>query len=436
MRRLTLMRLIYSVVITLLLPALFLRLWFKGKKSPDYRKRWAERLGWFDSTQCISGGICFHCVSVGETLAAVPLIKQVQQQYPQLQITVTSTTPTGSARVKAAFGDSVFHVYLPFDTPGAVKRFFNKIKPQLLVIVETELWPNLLHYASQFQCQTLLANARLSARSAKGYKNKITTLSAGMMADLSCVAAHHHDDGERFCQLGLAPDKLQVIGSIKFDVNIDPAMVEQAQALKNQWAANRPVWVVGSTHQGEDELILQAFNQILQQQPNTLLILVPRHPERFEQVKELISQNQLNLITRSSGQTPQAETAVVLGDTMGELMLFWAMADVAFVGGSLVARGGHNPLEPAAFGVPVLSGIEVFNFAAIYQLLEQHQAVTMVNEPQQLGQTVVNLLQNPALAKQLGSNALTVVNQNRGALKRLNQQIAQLLSNHKKVENL
>ena len=419
MNRLSFLRIIYSTVITLLLPLLFLRLFIKGKKSPDYRKRWAERIGFFDCPISVQNGIWFHCVSVGETLAVVPLIKQVRAQYPHLPITVTTTTPTGSARVKDSFGQSVFHVYLPFDTPGAIKRFFKSVKPKLLVIVETELWPNLIYQAKKHQCKTLLANARLSNRSGRRYKEKLTTLSQGMMDDISFVAAHHADDGERFKALGLVESKLSITGSIKFDVKVDENIKSQAQNLLSQISNNtpnkRPVWVVGSTHLSEDEQVLTAFKQVLAVFPDTLLILVPRHPERFDQVAELISQQGLSSIRRSDRQALKENTQVLLGDTMGELMLFWACADIAFVGGSLVERGGHNPLEPAAFAVPVLSGPHVFNFTAIYEMLKSQDAVGFVDDSDSLAQQVLNLLRQPQAAKQQGENAAKVVAQNRGA---------------------
>ena len=431
MDRLSFLRIIYSTVITLLLPLLFLRLFIKGSKSPDYRKRWAERVGFFECPESAQNGIWFHCVSVGETLAVVPLIRQVRAQYPHLPITVTTTTPTASARVRDSFNDSVFHVYLPFDTPGAIKRFFSKVKPKLLVIVETELWPNLIYQAKKCQCKTLLANARLSNRSGRRYKEKLTTLSQGMMDDISFVAAHHVDDGERFKAIGLVDSKLEITGSIKFDVEVDENIKNQAQQLLQDLPNNiqnkRPVWVVGSTHLGEDEQVLSAFKQILTVFPDTLLILVPRHPERFNQVAELISQQGLSSIRRSEQQPLTGNTQVLLGDTMGELMLFWACADVAFVGGSLVERGGHNPLEPAAFAVPVLSGPHVFNFTAIYEMLKHQDAVAFVDDSDSLAQQVLNLLQQPQMAKQQGENAAKVVAQNRGAEDKLLAIIEQLL---------
>lgn len=439
MSRLVFLRTIYSTVITLLLPLLFLRLFIKGSKSPDYRKRWAERLGFFSCPPDKQNGIWFHCVSVGETLAVVPLIKKVRQQHPNLAITITTTTPTGSARVKDSFGDEVFHVYLPFDTPGAIKRFFSKVKPKLLVIVETELWPNLIYQASRHGCKTLLANARLSVRSGNRYQQKLTTLSQGMMGDISFVAAHHQDDGERFKALGLQDNKLKVTGSIKFDINVDEQVKSQAGQLLSQLPNKRPVWVVGSTHEGEDEQVLAAFKQVLADIPDTLLILVPRHPERFESVYKQVTQLNLTCMRRTDNQPLSSNTEVLLGDTMGELMLFWACADVAFVGGSLVTRGGHNPLEPAAFSVPILSGPHVFNFTAIYDMLKQQGAVGFVDDSDSLAQQVLNLLQHRTIAEQQGEHGAKVVAQNRGAEDKLLTLITQLLTNqtdsHKKPEN-
>lgn len=417
---------LYSALVYLLLPLLFVRLWLRGIRLPAYRLRWAERLGFFTAPTNSRQGICFHCVSVGEAIAATPLIKQIQQQFADLPITITTTTPTGSDQIKATFGSSVFHLYLPFDTPFAIKRFFNQTQPHLLVIIETELWPNLLHQARLFGVKTLLANARLSAKSAAGYQ-KIATISRQMMDDITLVATHNRQDGERFLALGLSPQKLVVTGSIKFDICIDQQLRQRSEQLKAQWALNRPVWVAGSTHPGEDKLLLQVYRQVLAVQPDLLLVLVPRHQERFEQVARLITQEQFIWLRRSEGQVPERQTQVVLGDTMGELMLLWSLADIAFVGGSLVKHGGHNPLEPCAFNVPVLSGPHVFNFQQIYQQLIDNNAVLITPDAQQLSDSVIDLLQHQQTLQQLGRNASQVISQNRGALGRLHQQIARLL---------
>ena len=415
-------RLFYSALITLLLPLLFVRLWLKGKRAPNYRLRWAERLGYFNAPDNIAGGVCFHCVSVGETIAAISLIKRIQTAYPDLPVTITSTTPTGSDRVKAAFGDSVFHVYLPFDTPGAVRRFYRKLQPALLVILETELWPNLLHHAKRNGVKTVLANARLSPKSAKGY-GKVDGLTRAMLNNLDKVVAHHQEDGERFVNLGLDESKLVVTGSIKFDITVDDAMKQRSQGLLASWPSPRPIWVVGSTHEGEDEQILAALKQIHQVKPDTLLVLVPRHPERFDDVAALVEQQGFKLHRRSNPADVPKDVQVILGDSMGELMLFWGAATVAFVGGSLIPRGGHNPLEPAAFAVPVLSGPNVFNFAKIYQKLEDNQAVKIVENSGDLAEAVIHLLQDHDYCRTMGNNGSKVVEQNRGALDKLEQQI-------------
>ncbi|WP_289029286.1 lipid IV(A) 3-deoxy-D-manno-octulosonic acid transferase [uncultured Paraglaciecola sp.] len=422
---------LYNSLIRILVPLLLLRLWIKGKQAPDYRLRWRERLGYFKTSEANRHGICFHCVSVGEANAAAPLIKQLQQQFPYFPITITTTTPTGSDQVRRMFGDSVFHIYLPFDTPGAIKRFYQQTQPKLLVIFETELWPNLLHFAQKFRIKTLLANARLSEKSALGYQ-KAPTLSRKMMADISLIAAHAQQDANRFLKLGLTPNKLAITGSIKFDISIDKHLKQQSQQLKQQWLApssyQRPIWVAGSTHEGEEELILSSYKQALQTQPHLLLVLVPRHQERFEQVAELVHLSGLNYIKRSDGSLPDASTQVILGDTMGELLLFWALADIAFVGGSLVQHGGHNPLEPSALDVPVISGKHVFNFKQIYQSLQTSNAVLMVENPVQLTNAVLQLLAEKRMRQNMCKNATLVISENQGATGRLNQHICQILA--------
>lgn len=416
---------VLTYVAKLLLPLHYLK---KGRKSPDYKQRWGERFGFFEVPENIEKGICFHCVSVGETVAAIPLIRKIQTNYPDLPVTVTSTTPTGSKRVVETFGDSVFHMYLPFDTPGSAKTFINKLKPHLLVIMETEIWPNLLHYAKQAGCKTLLANARLSEKSASGYA-KQGELAVQTMNNFDHICAQFQADGDRFVALGFPSKRLTVTGSVKFDIKIDKGLRAQCEAFKSQWNLNRPVWVVGSTHEGEDELILDAFKQVLELHPKTLLIIVPRHPERFDQVAQLIEAENYQLLRKSTNQVPSPDDQVVLGDTMGELMSFWSIADVTFVGGSLLdGMGGHNPLEPALFAKPILSGNHVTNFKAIYELLNEKSAAVFATDPQSLAQTVINLFNDTHKSRKLGNNALDVLEQNRGALAKLQAHINALLS--------
>jgi len=411
----------YTLLYYLLLPLVFARLLWRSKKAPLYRKRWAERLGFFKAPAQTSG-LWLHSVSVGETIAAAPLIKQIQHTYPDLPITITTMTPTGSERVKALFGDKVFHVYVPYDTPAAVRRFLKKVQPKLALIMETELWPNLIDQCARQQIPVLIANARLSERSAKGY-GRFTKLTHPMLRQVSCIAAQAEADGQRFIELGLAAEKLQVTGSVKFDIQVVDELLEAAQKLKSEWGEQRPVWVAASTHDGEDEPVLQAFKQVLEHCPQALLVLVPRHPERFSEVANLCRHHDFNISLRSQQQPVTAKTQILLGDTMGELMLFFAAADVAFVGGSLVATGGHNFLEPAALEVPVIAGPHVFNFTEISQLLVDAGGMCQIDGAVPLAAKVQQLLMQPEARQAMGKAALAVVQSNGGAQQRVFEMI-------------
>ena len=410
-------RSLYSLLFYLITPLIVLRLWLRARKAPAYGDRIAERFGFFKQ-QPASGGIWLHSVSVGETIAAAPLVKQLQQRYPDLAITVTTMTPTGSERVKVLFGESVFHVYAPYDLPGALGRFLNKIQPSMMIIMETELWPNTVHSCQQRGIPVVLANGRLSAKSARGYQ-RFAPLTQPMLQGLSCVAAQHQQDADRFLALGLPADQVQVTGSIKFDISVDEALRQQAGALKNRWGqqGKRPIIVAASTHAGEDEMLLSAFQAMNQAYPQLLLILVPRHPERFNTVAQLCEG--FNYRRRSDGLEPDDNTQIYLADTMGEMMLLLGCADIAFVGGSLIDRGGHNMLEPAAWGLPIITGQSDFNFLAISELLQQRGALAKVTDQAELNQQLQQWLDNPEQQAAAGQAALTVIEQNRGALERL-----------------
>lgn len=412
-------RIIYSAIFYLLTPIILLRLLYRGLKAPAYRKRWAERFGFPVYAESTADCIWLHAVSVGETLAAVPLVKALQEKYPQHRLMVTCMTPTGSERIKAAFGDSVDHSYMPYDTPDAVARFLNRLKPKMLIIMETELWPNTIAACQSRDIPVILANGRLSARSAKAY-HRISSVVQPMLSGISAVAAQHKDDGERFTQLGLPLSALAVTGNIKFDLSLDQAVQDRAAALSKQWhcGSNRPVFLAASTHRGEDEIILQAFGQIKQQIDNALLVLVPRHPERFNQVGELCAAAGFTLARRSAGDKVEAAD-VLLGDTMGELMVFFGACDVAFVGGSLVATGGHNMIEPAAWGVPVLTGPHLFNFTEASQLLLAADGMLVCNDAAELAEQCIALLGNKERRQEMGNAARLVAEANRGALDKL-----------------
>jgi 3-deoxy-D-manno-octulosonic-acid transferase len=335
---------------------------------------------------------------------------------------VTTTTPTGSQRVQELFGERVFHVYLPYDLPGAVRRFLRRVRPQLAVIMETELWPNLFHYCAAAEIPLIIANARLSPRSAAGY-GRIAGLAKDTLADVSLIAAQGAADAERFRALGAAAERVMVMGNLKFDQAMPAGLATQAQALRQQLGATRPVWMAASTHEGEEEQVLDALAQLRESQPEALLLLVPRHPERFPKVAALVQRRGYSLVRRTDGHACTANTDVFLGDTLGEMPLFYAAADVAFVAGSLVPVGGHNMLEPAALGIPVLTGPHLFNFADISAALLRTGAARKVDNSEQLAEVLGELLMDAKQRQLMGKAGRQLVADNRGALARLLQRI-------------
>jgi 3-deoxy-D-manno-octulosonic-acid transferase len=408
------MRTLYTVLLYLLTPFIILRLLWRSRRAPAYRRRWRERFGDYApfSDEAV---VWIHAVSVGEVLAAVPLLKTLQKNWPDLPLLITTMTPTGAQQVHALFGDSVYHVYLPYDYPGAVQRFLDHFSPRLGIIMETELWPNLLAACATRTLPVVLANARLSARSAQRYQ-RVASLTRDTLTCLRLIAAQHEDDAQRFRRLG-ATD-VQVTGSLKFDLHVPVELESQARSLRQPWG-RRLVWIAASTHDGEEAQVLDAFKRVRQEFSTLLLILVPRHPERFDEVAELCRKRGFSYARRSRQERVESSTAVYLGDTMGELLLLYGCADLAFVGGSLVPTGGHNPLEPAALGVPVLFGPHMFNFADISQRLLTGHAATQVASPGSLARAVNTYLHKPALRHRTGAHGRRFVQTNQGALTRL-----------------
>ena len=405
----------YSLIWLFFSPLLFARLWWRGRRAPAYRQRWAERIGFYQgkaAEQCI----WVHAVSVGATLAAAPLIEALLTQYPQCPVLVTTTTPTGSERVQALFGDRVLHVYAPWELPGAIARLFRAFNPKMVLLLETELWPNIVAAAARRDVPVLLLNGRLSEKSQRGYA-RVPALVTPMLNAMTMLAVQTDDDARRFKMLGARDEQVTVTGSVKFDIEVAPEMV----ALARQWrdSVGRPVWIAASTHAGEDEKVLQAHRRLLQAQPNALLILVPRHPERFNAVARLIRTQDFSLARRSEAQYPAAEISVYLCDTMGELMQLYGFADVAWVGGSFVPVGGHNFLEPAAWQLPLLSGPHLHNFAFIAELLQQAGALQLVNSGNGLGDMLVELFSDALRRQQMGSAAQGVLAAHKGALQRV-----------------
>ena len=412
-------RTLYTIAFYLAVPLVLLRLLLRSRKAPAYRKRWGERFGFVPKLKA-QKVIWVHSVSVGETLAAVPLIKQLQQRYPNAQLVVTTMTPTGSERVKASFGDSVYHVYAPYDLPDVVGRFLKRVQPDVAVIMETELWPNLIFGCAKRDIPLVVANARLSQKSADGYA-KMPGLMQSLLQNITTVAAQNNDDGQRFLDLGLPEKNLAITGNIKFDLELSDDICEKAKELKQQWhgETERPVWLVASTHRGEDEIILDSFQELLKYHGNLLLVLVPRHPERFDEVAQLCQSRELTVTRRSEGIAPSENSQVLLGDTMGELLTFCGASDIVFMGGSLVPVGGHNLIEPAAWGVPVLSGSHLFNFAEASRLLLAAKGMVVCDSSEQLAAEMEALLNDPERCSVMGQAAFKVAEQNRGALQRL-----------------
>lgn len=408
---------LYQVLLYLIQPLIWLRLLLRSRKAPAYRKRWGERYG-FCKGKVVPQGILLHSVSVGETLAAVPLVRALRHHYPDLPITVTTMTPTGSERVRSAFGDDVYHVYLPYDLPGSVNRFLKTVDPKLVIIMETELWPNLISKLHQRKIPLIIANARLSERSATGYQ-KLGSFVKTMLQKITLIAAQNQEDGERFIELGLKRSHLHVTGSLKFDISVTPELAARAVALRRQWAAHRPVWIATSTHEGEESIILETHKKLLTQFPQLLLILVPRHPERFPKAEQLTREAGLKYTLRSTDAVPDAQTQVVIGDTMGELMLLYGIADLAFVGGSLVERGGHNPLEAAAHAIPVIMGPHTFNFKNICAKLDQAEGLITVTDSESMATAIASLLNDEDYRRYYGRHAVEVLHENQGALLRL-----------------
>ena len=410
------MRFSYNLLTYLLLIPYALYWLIRALGNRSYLDRLGQRFGW--GFPKIDRCIWIHAVSVGEVQAALPLIRVLRKRFPQRQLLVTTVTPTGAARVRAVFGDSVHHSYLPLEFPMAVNGFFEAVNPAVALIMETEIWPNLYRACGVRDVPLILVSARISPRSIPGYWKFLPlirdTLSHGII-----IAAQSRSDADRFRSLGASAERTWVTGNIKFDVELPSQIEQQGAALRSRLFGDRPVWVAASTHDGEEQIVLGAHRILREQFPDLLLILVPRHPERFSTVRERAQKSGFNVVSRTEGIACSAVTSVFLGDTMGEVPLFYAASDVAFVGGSLVPVGGHNILEPAAQGVPVISGPHLFNAQDIADMFIDLKACRIVKDQDELAVAIADLLANPDTAAELGQNGLALLQQNRGALARL-----------------
>jgi len=409
-------RLLYNLLTYLLLiPYAFYWL-FKGIGNRSYLEKLGQRFGF--GFPKLDESIWIHAVSVGEVQAAVPLIRALIRKFPGQNIVVTTVTPTGAARVRALFGDDVQHCYIPFEFPHAIRSFFSSIKPRAAMIMETEIWPNLYRGCGVRKIPLILVSARISLKSIPGYRRLLPlireTLSHGII-----IAAQTEADAARFLELGANPSRTRVTGNIKFDVELEPNIADEGRQLRSTLFGPRPVWIAASTHDGEEQLVLEAHRSLLEKHPDLLLVLVPRHPERFSSVRELVERWGFGVVARTEKRHCDANNEVFLVDTMGEVPLFFAASDVAFVGGSLVPIGGHNLLEPAAQGLPIVTGPHVFNAPEIAASFVKLGACRIVSDSNELAMTVSDLINRPEEAEKIGRNGLAVLEQNRGSLKRL-----------------
>ena len=382
----------YRVVLILLFPVILLLLLIRSKSNPQYRQKLSERFGLFPKP-AKSGGIIVHAASVGEVLALRGFIEHLLVQYTHLPITITTFTPTGAEQVKKLFGDRVQRGYLPLDILPFTSIFLRRLKPKLIIFMETELWPNLISQCANQNIKLLLINGRLSDNSMKSYK-KLSALIKPALNNFDNILTQSHDNEINFLNIGANKNKCSVSGNLKFDIKVDNSVIEKQKELKQFLPCERPIWLLASSHEGDENIILDAFDRILKSQPTLLLILVPRHPERFNHVEQLILATHYSYQKRSDNTIFQNKTDIILGDSMGEMLLWYASANIAFIGGSLVKTGGHNPLEATALGIPVVSGHYVFNFSDIYPALCDAKIAWVEKTPEAITQRIIKLLAN------------------------------------------
>lgn len=425
-------RLFYSLLLIFSLPFIVLRLLIRSAANPAYRARIGERFSFFDAPEFDRANttlIWLHAVSVGETVAALPLVKSLQAKHANLRFVITTTTPTGSDRVRSLFGESVFHVYAPYDLNFVLRRFLKKIQPDLLILMETELWPNTIAACQQQGIKILLANARLSEKSALGYR-RIASMSRQMLSAVDAIAAQSQQDVERLVALGAERNSTAVTGSLKFYLETDPHLSDrnhEAEPFLSVRQSGRQVVVFASTREGEEAIILRALSDLMTLPNAPLCLLIPRHPERFDQVAALVRQQGFAVQRRSSAESLAPETQILLGDSMGEMMDYYGLGHIAFVGGSLVDTGCQNVLEPAACSLPVLVGPSQFNFASICRQLETAEALLTVKDAADLTQQLRLLLADPERRKRMGDAGKQLIRSNRTALPQVEARVAALL---------
>ncbi len=411
-------RTLYSLLLILLCPLLPLYLWLRGRRNPDYYYRWNER---FAIRRLNSTDLFVHCASMGETLAAAPLIQQLLKRLPDKTVTITSSSPTGLHQVERIFSEEIEsgriqHCYLPFDMAFMMRRFAKQISASTCIIMETELWPNLIHYMAKQGSRIVIANGRLSEKSFLQYQ-QYPKLFGPLLQQIDTLAIQTNEEAARFANLGVTTEKLHICGSLKFDIRIDDSISSRGTALRQQWNRSK-VWVAASVHPGEFQAMIDAHLSLLQRHPDALLIMVPRHPEQFDHAAAVLSSNKLSFVRRTSEIDISSSTQVLLADTMGEMLLWYRTADIAFIGGTLIEHGGHNPLEAAALAVPVITGSHYRDFFEITHLLKSANHLQTVDQIGEFITLLEELITDDTYLENAGKGGLSVVASNQGSLEK------------------
>ena len=427
------LRLIYTAIFYLALPFYFIRLIIRAVQNPDYLKRWGERLGYGSNLPTEGKTVLWiHAVSVGEVNASIPLVRSLLDTYSNSEILVTTSTPTGSKILLDKMGARVKHQYVPLDLPACLNVFLDRWNPKAVIVLETEIWPNILAVCKERGIFTALVNARLSEKSKDKY-NMVRPLAAEALGNLDLLIAQYDSDANRFKEINTNL-KIEVCGNLKFDQQVPEEMHSISSSIRDSWSEGeqRPTLIAASTHETEEEFVLDAFLEILEEAKDALLIIVPRHPERFETVFEYIQNRDLSVARRSKKDDVTPETKVLLGDTMGELNFLYSVSDVAFVGGSLVDHGGQNLLEPASLGLPLSSGKSLRNFQEIADELQEDKALFLIEQQKELSDFFIEMISKPRKRARIGKASAKVFEKNRGVLieinKFLNKPLSKLLS--------
>ena len=431
------MKFFYTAIFTIALPILAIRSWLVNRRSVAAGSRWLERLGFYGERQSANDNssskvVWIHAVSVGETVAAVPLVRELLADSLNVDVVLTTTTVTGYQSVKRLLGETVTHVYCPYDLPFAVSRFVNFFRPQLLVLLETELWPSTLAICAERDIPALLVNARLSERSLRKYR-WVGNVMKETVRRISIIAAQSEEDAERFALLGAKKDNLVVTGNLKFDHKAPSSIIEQGASLRRRLGDGRRIFILASTRTGEEKVLIEAIRPLQRLIPDILMVVAPRHPERFGEVSNLFEDNGFKVIRHSDSSNSDQNFDVYVVDSMGELPQFYAASDVAFVGGSLLPYGGHNVLEPAALGIPVLTGPNTYNFAGVCKMLEKSGALAVVETTTQLVERAAKLLLDGNERDRVGMISKDLVQAHGGATKKTFMIISEYLQSNSKV---